>query len=358
MAGEKFTPYALTSLPIAQDRDVNGIYFIRTSTGMKVYAIANDRDKTPVELEVTGSFVDLTTQQIINGFKIFMNGLKIGHIDGYEMLTTTRPLSSKAEGDLLTIRELATSFGTLPVLQYRGFNLSLENLDLNRGAPNPAKEPTLKVPNREGTFALEEYTVSLDTDQEIGGVKTFTQSIALKKGDNMFIPPPNTIMVQANVLGVSPFYEGDVSLTILNTAGTGGIINQIHIRFEKLQGSNREYYLPDEDGELMVKNEFTFSDSITLAANAATTTTAIQTVLSDWDASYYDRFNGENWDIVWTTGSSAQIFLESFKDFHSASNPSRRAQLRLTSAGVVQIIHSPQLREGITIPAGAKLVFW
>lgn len=67
---QKFTPYALTALPSIAGRDVNGIYFIRTPNGMKIYAIANDLNKTPVELQVDG-FVDLTTNQTIGGIKTF-----------------------------------------------------------------------------------------------------------------------------------------------------------------------------------------------------------------------------------------------------------------------------------------------
>lgn len=67
MAGQKFTPYALTALPAVADRDINGIYFIRTPTGMKVYAIENTLQKRPVELD----YVDLTSTQTITGRKIF-----------------------------------------------------------------------------------------------------------------------------------------------------------------------------------------------------------------------------------------------------------------------------------------------
>lgn len=52
MANQKFTPYALTALPPVSQRDVNGIYFIRTSGGMKIYGIANTPNRTPVELDL------------------------------------------------------------------------------------------------------------------------------------------------------------------------------------------------------------------------------------------------------------------------------------------------------------------
>src|SRR5690625_1411182 len=76
---DKFTPYALTALPAAQDRDVNGIYFIRTATGMEVYAIANTptRDADPLKVE---GYVNLTSTQNIAGRKIF--DVAIG-VDGY-----------------------------------------------------------------------------------------------------------------------------------------------------------------------------------------------------------------------------------------------------------------------------------
>lgn len=67
---DKFTPYALTSLPPVQDRDVNGIYFIRTTGGMEIYAIANTPSKTAVPLKVSG-YVDLTSEQYVGGKKVF-----------------------------------------------------------------------------------------------------------------------------------------------------------------------------------------------------------------------------------------------------------------------------------------------
>lgn len=49
---DKFTPYGLTALPSAiEDRDPNGVYFIRTATGFKIVCIANDPNRTPVELD-------------------------------------------------------------------------------------------------------------------------------------------------------------------------------------------------------------------------------------------------------------------------------------------------------------------
>lgn len=77
---DKFTPYALTALPAAQDRDVNGIYFIRVPNGMEIYAIADTPNKTAVPLKVVG-YVDLTSSQHINGSKTFNNiGLKLQNI--------------------------------------------------------------------------------------------------------------------------------------------------------------------------------------------------------------------------------------------------------------------------------------
>lgn len=76
MANEKFTPYALTALPPAAERDVNGVYFIRTPTGMKIYAIANTSGKEAVELDVQSAIQNLqgvtdqgnkTTNEIIVG---------------------------------------------------------------------------------------------------------------------------------------------------------------------------------------------------------------------------------------------------------------------------------------------------
>lgn len=77
---DKFTPYALTALPAAQDRDVNGIYFIRVPNGMEIYAIADTPNKTAVPLKVVG-YVDLTSSQHINGSKTFNNiGLKLQNL--------------------------------------------------------------------------------------------------------------------------------------------------------------------------------------------------------------------------------------------------------------------------------------
>lgn len=74
---DKFTPYALTALPAAQNRDVNGIYFIRVPNGMEIYAIADTPNKTAVPLKVVG-YVDLTSVQHIDGSKTFNNiGLKL-----------------------------------------------------------------------------------------------------------------------------------------------------------------------------------------------------------------------------------------------------------------------------------------
>lgn len=73
---DKFTPYALTALPPAQNRDVNGIYFIRVPNGMEIYAIADTPAKTAVPLKVAG-YVDLTSEQHVDGRKTFNNiGLK------------------------------------------------------------------------------------------------------------------------------------------------------------------------------------------------------------------------------------------------------------------------------------------
>lgn len=77
---DKFTPYALTALPAAQDRDVNGIYFIRVPNGMEIYAIADTPNKTAVPLKVVG-YVDLTSPQHIDGRKTFNNiGLKLQNL--------------------------------------------------------------------------------------------------------------------------------------------------------------------------------------------------------------------------------------------------------------------------------------
>lgn len=51
MSQKKFTPYALTALPAVQDRDKNGLYFIRTPNGMNVYLIS-ELDSSAIPLEV------------------------------------------------------------------------------------------------------------------------------------------------------------------------------------------------------------------------------------------------------------------------------------------------------------------
>ena len=77
---DKFTPYALTSLPPVSGRDVNGIYFIKAVNGMEIYAIANSPNKTAVPLKVAG-YVDLTSPQHIDGSKTFNNiGLKLQNL--------------------------------------------------------------------------------------------------------------------------------------------------------------------------------------------------------------------------------------------------------------------------------------
>ena len=77
---DKFTPYALTALPAVQNRDVNGIYFIRVPNGMEIYAIADTPNKTAVPLKVVG-YVDLTSPQHIDGRKTFNNiGLKLQNL--------------------------------------------------------------------------------------------------------------------------------------------------------------------------------------------------------------------------------------------------------------------------------------
>lgn len=73
---QKFTPYALTALPPVNQRDPNGVYFIRTSTGFKMYLIADTPLKTAIEVELSG-VVDLISPQTIDGLKTFVQPLTI-----------------------------------------------------------------------------------------------------------------------------------------------------------------------------------------------------------------------------------------------------------------------------------------
>lgn len=73
---QKFTPYALTALPAASQRDPNGLYFIRTSTGFKMYLIADTPAKTAIEIELSG-FVDTSNNQNVNGIKSFRDAITL-----------------------------------------------------------------------------------------------------------------------------------------------------------------------------------------------------------------------------------------------------------------------------------------
>lgn len=82
----KFTPYGYTGIPSnPQDRDPDGVYYIRTATGFKLYTIANTPNREILELEVADTNthvpysgatndVDLNTKKLaING--VFNKGL-------------------------------------------------------------------------------------------------------------------------------------------------------------------------------------------------------------------------------------------------------------------------------------------
>lgn len=121
---QKFTPYALTALPSIAGRDVNGIYFIRTPNGMKIYAIANDLSRTPVELQVDG-VVDLTTNQTIGGDKTFSKAITLTDYGG-------SPLSDSTQLKL-TLRKLPPIAGGTTGLYIthnnKSFMLDLQDLE-------------------------------------------------------------------------------------------------------------------------------------------------------------------------------------------------------------------------------------
>lgn len=64
----KFTPYGLTALPPVQDRDPNGIYFIRTAKGMEIYAIDNTtKEAVPLDLPGLLSLADIIAKDTEEG---------------------------------------------------------------------------------------------------------------------------------------------------------------------------------------------------------------------------------------------------------------------------------------------------
>lgn len=124
---DKFTPYALTALPAAQDRDVNGIYFIRVPNGMEIYAIADTPNKTAVPLKVTG-YVDLTSTQNIAGRKIFdvaigVDGYNDGQTGGYPNVPNKIFIQKHNKGTMFSLYDVGDSGGI-----FRVFELDFKNL--------------------------------------------------------------------------------------------------------------------------------------------------------------------------------------------------------------------------------------
>lgn len=124
---DKFTPYALTALPAAQNRDVNGIYFIRTANGMEVYAIANTPTRDVVPLKV-GGYVDLISTQNIAGRKIFdvaigVDGYNDGQTGGYPNVPNKIFIQKHNKGTMFSLYDVGDSGGI-----FRVFELDFKNL--------------------------------------------------------------------------------------------------------------------------------------------------------------------------------------------------------------------------------------
>lgn len=124
---DKFTPYALTALPAAQDRDVNGIYFIRVQNGMEIFAIADTPSKTAVPLKVEG-YVDLTSTQNIAGRKIFdvaigVDGYNDGQTGGYPNVPNKIFIQKHNKGTMFSLYDVGDSGGI-----FRVFELDFKNL--------------------------------------------------------------------------------------------------------------------------------------------------------------------------------------------------------------------------------------
>ena len=87
----KFTPYGFTGIPSnPQDRDVNGVYFIRTSTGFKLYTIANTPSRDILELETTETnthvpYTGAVNDVDLNTKKLSINGTFNKGIDTFDV---------------------------------------------------------------------------------------------------------------------------------------------------------------------------------------------------------------------------------------------------------------------------------
>lgn len=242
MAGQKFTPYALTALPQPSERDVNGIYFIRTPTGMKVYAISNDIKKSEVELEVEGEFDSLTIES----------------------------------------------------------------------------------------------------------------QIRLKKLEFFIVSPNDHIAIQAN----KPTNLGGKSFLTIQNKGDEGEFYSCYLYFPT--NGNTMIDVPETTTvtKLMLKWEFEINSTVQINANVGTITYQIQTYIDDWDSSLIDELIGKSWDITWMSGVATNRQFRSLKDEYVAATPTRGIYISLTTSGAVIINVSAQLSRPISIPAGAKLIFY
>lgn len=134
MAEDRFTPYALTSLPNPQNRDPNGIYFIRTATGMRIYAIANTPGREPVELDPESFLQDL--QSVTDQGNITTNSMTSGDL---EMISTTqrpdhfevmKPTKSTTKYNDKKIEMYFPNRGTLNLLAH--YNMAPNQVTYNR----------------------------------------------------------------------------------------------------------------------------------------------------------------------------------------------------------------------------------
>ncbi|MFA7448744.1 MAG: hypothetical protein WCY77_09930 [Weeksellaceae bacterium] len=165
---QKFTPYALTALPSIAGRDVNGIYFIRTPNGMKVYAIANNLNRTPVELQVDG-YVDLTNSQTIYGTKTFRDAVTLYTASFFE--------TANSNELKLTLQKLGAGSGNAAGLyavhDNKRFLLDMQDLDM-------ANSTTLKIVPLNGTT---QNTTELGWKR----IYPFNSAVTLTSGSNYSI---------------------------------------------------------------------------------------------------------------------------------------------------------------------------
>lgn len=245
---EKFTPYALTAIPgQSSQRDPNGIYFIRTPTGMKIYAISADVNRTPVELEVTG-YVDTSTSQTIQGTKTFKKPVTLFTADGFE-------IASSNELKLSLVKYPNGSAGLLAMHNDKSFLLDMKDLNLT--------------------------------------------------GTSLKVVP-------------------------LSDASAGEYKN-----------------------ELGWKRIYTFNSAVTLASGSNYNVN-VASNLNGWDSSENLHLKSYgNWDITWLVGSVYRSFKS---EYNWDGGALKASELAISNLGI--FIRGGNKGRTITIPAGAKFIFW